>query len=254
MLCSFFWFTPSLSEQDGTIARRALLGLGPASTFTCDDGKTEQVIPLARCSSIVFIIMINNRARTIHFSIFSLKLLYIILDFVRDIFTILEKQNTLLEINGFNNTKTSSTHQTPRCNSQKHQDHQEDILAKKMKRPACQSLHNGTQTGEENVRNHLDNCALEKEDCFSGQIKKQQRIMHTKLSGYHTEEEEEKEEKKNAFDVLPNELLFQILRHHLPPLWHVICKSVCQQWCLILLDSKTQLTCFLPLLLLMKAI
>ncbi len=53
---------------------------------------------------------------------------------------------------------------------------------------------------------------------------------------------QQQEEKKNAFDVLPNELLFQILTHHLPPLWHVICQSVCQQWRLILLNSKAQPT------------
>ncbi len=77
--------------------------------------------------------------------------------------------------------------------------------------------------------NHVDKCAHEKEDgCFLGQIKKQQKIIaHTQISPPHCIEEEEKEEKKNAFDVLPNELISHILAHHLPPLWQIVCQSVC---------------------------
>ncbi len=43
---------------------------------------------------------------------------------------------------------------------------------------------------------------------------------------------------KDAFDVLPNELLFKILKHHLPGLWRVVCKRVCQRWRLILLFNN----------------
>ncbi len=104
-----------------------------------------------------------------------------------------------------------------------------------MKRPSCQSLCNEKGIEEENV-NLLDR--VQEGDSFSG-IKKQ------KISPPHHIEEEDgdikeaKEEKKNPFDMLPNELLFQILAHHLPPFWHMVCLRVCQQWRLILSNNKT---------------
>ncbi len=70
--------------------------------------------------------------------------------------------------------------------------------------------------------------------------------MHTKISPPHHVKEEDSDtagQTKNPFDVLPNELLSQILFYHLSPLWHVVCQSVCQQWRLILLNSMIQPTC-----------
>ncbi len=36
--------------------------------------------------------------------------------------------------------------------------------------------------------------------------------------------------------MLPNELLSNILLQHLDPFWHIVCKRVCWQWCLLLRD------------------
>ncbi len=78
-----------------------------------------------------------------------------------------------------------------------------------MKRAARHSPCSG-RIEEENVNNQ--HCVQETtEDCFSGQIKKQRRIII--YTPPHHIEEEEGEENKNAFDVLPNELLSLILVH-----------------------------------------
>ncbi len=41
-------------------------------------------------------------------------------------------------------------------------------------------------------------------------------------------------EEEDAFDAIPNELLSEILLLHLPPIWQVVCRSVCQRWHLLL--------------------
>ncbi len=57
------------------------------------------------------------------------------------------------------------------------------------------------------------------------------------------EEEEERgmeaaKGEQNAFDMVPNELLVDILLH-LPPIWYLVCKSVCQRWRLLLAISPS---------------
>ncbi len=42
------------------------------------------------------------------------------------------------------------------------------------------------------------------------------------------------EEEEGVFGVLPNELLSEILVHHLQPTWQLVCKLICQQWRLLL--------------------
>ncbi len=84
----------------------------------------------------------------------------------------------------------------------------------------------------EEVATEHNVCGCQEEE---GQVAKKTKLDIQLHAGATTKRGEEEEEA--LFDMLPNELLDNILVQHLDPLWHLVCKSVCQRWRFLLLKQ-----------------
>ncbi len=89
---------------------------------------------------------------------------------------------------------------------------------------------------------------LEEHYCISeiNKLKRKNREVMISSSDEEVVKKKKKKWKKppkkgseDAFNALPNELLTEILLRQLDPMWHIVCKSVCRLWRLLLAQNPS---------------